>query len=55
MIRPSPYNVSCDKCHWSKSFSPQSDVLMPGERPKSCPECGNDELIYKQQNSITYY
>lgn len=47
MIKPTPYSVGCDDCNWSKSFAPQSDAIMPGERPKQCPGCGSEHITYK--------
>lgn len=53
MIKPTPYKVSCEECDWSKSFAPQSDVVMPGERPTSCPICNSEKLNYTPLNSIS--
>lgn len=52
MIKPSPYSANCDDCNWSKSFAPQSDAIMPRERPKQCPQCGSDKITYKTLNGI---
>ncbi len=53
MIKPQPYKITCKSCDWSKLFAPQSDVIMPGDRPKKCPKCGSEQLNYKQQNTVT--
>lgn len=52
MIKPTPYKLSCEDCAWSKSFAPQSDAIMPGERPKNCPQCDSGKLKYSRVSSI---
>ncbi len=30
-IKPRPFTVVCEDCHWKKTVAPRSDALMPGE------------------------
>lgn len=39
-VRPSPYHYQCVACAWEQTFAPESDVIDPSERPKTCPQCG---------------
>lgn len=41
---PKPYKLICSECQWSSVKAPKSDVLLPNDLPKECPECGYEEL-----------
>ena len=43
-VRPAPITYTCPSCHWSKTVTPRSDALMPGEFFTSCPKCGHGYL-----------
>lgn len=43
-IRPLPTTYFCPACGWSKTVSPRSDALMPGDIYDACPACGNESL-----------
>lgn len=47
-IRPSPTTYTCPACHWSKTVTPRSDALMPGEVFDVCPTCGHSPLRVRQ-------
>jgi len=40
MIKPQPKTYQCLSCNWSKTVSPQSDVISPLDYFDKCPECG---------------
>ena len=45
MIKPSPYEIRCSDCGWSKTFSPKSDVLILGkDYIESCPKCSSAKI-----------
>lgn len=47
MIKPSPYEIRCSDCGWSKTFSPLSDVLIPGkDYIESCPKCSSSKITF---------
>ena len=46
-IRPQPTTYSCPACHWSKTVTPRSDTLMPGEFFSVCPRCRHAPLDRK--------
>ena len=43
-VRPAPTTYSCPVCGWSKTVSPRSDALEPGDYYDQCPDCGCTEL-----------
>ena len=34
----------CPACHWSKTVTPLSDALGPGDFYRACPQCGHEPL-----------
>ncbi|NBK21592.1 MAG: hypothetical protein EOM68_06165 [Spirochaetia bacterium] len=52
MIKPQPTTYTCTNCGWSKTVSPNSDALLPGEVVSACPKCGNEELQAKKASLI---
>lgn len=51
-IRPPPTTYSCPAGHWSKTVSPRSDALMPGDFFNACPNCGHAPLKRKTANAV---
>lgn len=48
-IRPAPFVLVCNQCHWSKTFAPRSDCLIKGlDYVEQCPVCGCRELNRKE-------
>lgn len=47
-IRPSPTTYTCPACGWSKTVTPRSDALMPGDHYIACPACGHAPLKSRQ-------
>ena len=43
-IAPPPITYTCPSCHWSKTVTPRSDALLPGEFFVRCPKCGHGDL-----------
>ena len=43
-IRPATTSYTCPSCHWSKTVTPRSDTLLPGEFFVRCPKCGHGDL-----------
>jgi hypothetical protein len=44
-VRPSPLTYRCPGCHWSRTVTPRSDVLIPGiDHLRACPDCGHCPL-----------
>ena len=41
MIKPKPFKWVCKKCGYSKSVTPESDVLDFRDFINTCPKCGN--------------
>lgn len=41
---PSHMTYSCPACGWSKTVTPKSDALIPGDFYDCCPNCGHDKL-----------
>jgi len=50
-IRPLPTLYTCPACGWSKTITPRSDALMPGDLPRVCPACGHASLASRQASS----
>jgi peptide subunit release factor 1 (eRF1) len=51
-FKPQPTTYNCPKCGWSKTVSPKSDALMPGDIIQECPKCGNDQLEAKRAGLV---
>lgn len=43
-IRPTPTHYHCPACGWSKTVTPRSDALGPGDFYDACPKCGHSDL-----------
>jgi hypothetical protein len=41
---PKPYKLVCPQYQWSSVRAPKSDVLLPNDLRKECPECGCEKL-----------
>ncbi len=39
MVAPQPYKLKCQKCGYSKTVRPKSDVLNPADMLSICPKC----------------
>ncbi|SDG01478.1 hypothetical protein SAMN04515658_1102 [Idiomarina zobellii] len=46
-IQPKPFRIYCEQCKWSTAVRPISDVLTEAECPRTCPKCGNKELVIR--------
>lgn len=43
-IPPKPKTYVCQSCGWKKTVAPKSDVLLPTDVVKQCPECGGTQF-----------
>lgn len=55
MPMPSPpMTYRCSLCHWSKTISPRSDALLPGEVPvEVCPNCSHSPIDATKANAAS--
>ncbi len=44
VVRINSAIYTCPVCGWSKTVTPRSDALMPGEVFDACPACGHSPL-----------
>jgi len=51
-IHPSPTTYTCPACGWSKTVTPQSDALMPGDVFEICPKCGHAPLDCREASAL---
>ncbi len=51
-IKPEPTTYTCPACGWSKTASPQSDALMPGDVFEVCPKCGHEPLDCREASAL---
>jgi len=51
-IRPPPVTYACPSCNWSKTVTPRSDALMPGEVFFVCPKCGHSPLEQRPAGAV---
>ncbi len=49
---PKPYKLVCPKCQWSSVRAPKSDVLLPNDLRKECPECGCKDIKRVQPSIV---
>lgn len=51
-IVPSAFTYTCPSCDWSKTVTPRSDALMPGELFSACPKCGHSPLPQRPAGAL---
>ncbi len=50
-IAPSPKTYTCPACGWSKTVTPRSDALGPGDYYTVCPKCAHAPLTTSRANA----
>lgn len=43
-VRPTPFNLRCPICDWTKHCRPSSDCFTPAEVPNQCKRFGCTDL-----------